>query len=59
MSSQRPSFQDVVRFLFMNEEALLKWTVKEKAVHISACWLGADLDVAMDLHKDLQVLYYH
>jgi len=43
----------------MKEEVLLKWSVKDKAVHISACWLGADLEVAENLHKDLQRAYCH
>ena len=36
---------------------LLKWTEEDKAVHDMAATLGAELEAAQDLYKDLQVKY--
>ena len=57
MPSNRPTFEEAVEYLLMGKEKLLKWSVKEKAVHISACHLGANLEVAENLHKDLREQY--
>ena len=57
ISSARPTFQGAVTYLQMSQDQLLKWSVKEKAVQLSACHLGADLDVAERLHEDLRETY--
>ena len=57
MSSSRPTFDDAIKHLLMSKDILLKWSVKEKAVHLSASQLGADLKVAENLHKDLRDFY--
>ena len=57
MSSKRPTFRETVKYLLSSKDQLLKWSVKEKAVHLAACHLGADLEVAENLHKDLRELY--
>jgi hypothetical protein len=56
-ASGRPTFEDAVKYLLIPKEKLLKWSVKEKAVHLSAIHLGADLEVAENLHKDLRDTY--
>lgn len=56
-SSDRPTFDDAMRYLLSPKDKLLKWSVREKAVHLSSCHLGADLEVAENLHKDLRELY--
>ena len=56
-TSARPTFDDAVKYLLNPKDKLLKWSVKEKAVHLSACHLGADLEVAENLHKDLREQY--
>ena len=47
----------VVQFLSRSDARLLKWTDCDKEVHAMCATLGAELDAARDLYKDLQKEY--
>ena len=55
--SSRPSFVSVVQQLSVPDTKLLKWS-EDKATDPEAATLGAGLDKAVDLYKDLQQNYY-
>ena len=54
-SSQRPSFLDITRQLYLPDSKLLKWSEEDKSVHPEAAQLGADLLCAEKLYKDLDI----
>ena len=56
-TSERPSFNDLIQKLSMPDTRLLKWSNEDKAVHPEASKLGAELEHASELYKDLQTLY--
>ena len=56
-SSSRPDFVSVVQQLSLPDTKLLKWSEEDKAIDPEAATLGAGLDRAMDLYKDLQEQY--
>ena len=56
-SSSRPDFVSVVQQLSLPDTKLLKWSEEDKAIDPEASTLGAGLDKAMNLHKDLQQQY--
>ena len=57
-SSSRPDFVSVVQQLSLPDTKLLKWSEEDKATDPEAATLGAGLDKAVDLYKDLQERYY-
>ena len=56
-SSSRPDSASIVQSLSRSDSKLLKWAEEDRAVHTMAACLGAELEVAQDLYKDLQLLY--
>ena len=54
---QRPTFSAIKQHLSLPEAELLRWTEEDKATHLEADKLGADLLCAQDLYKDLQMAY--
>ena len=56
-SSSRPDFVSVVQQLSLPDTKLLKWSEEDKATDPEAATLGAGLDKAVDLYKDLQKIY--
>ena len=56
-SSSRPDFVSVVQQLSLPDTKLLKWSEEDKATDPEAATLGAGLDKAVDLYKDLQQRY--
>ena len=56
-TAKRPSFADISTNLSLPDSELLKWSEVDKSTHPGADKLGADLLLAQDLYKDLQVLY--
>ena len=56
-SSSRPDFVSVVQQLSLPDTKLLKWSEEDKATDPEAATLGAGLDKAVDLYKDLQKTY--
>ena len=57
MTIKRPTFADVSTNLSLPDTELLKWSEEDKSTHPGADKLGADLLLAQDLYRDLQVLY--
>ena len=55
--SQRPGFTDIAVRLEQEPTALLKWSVKDKATHLSITRLGADLAIGHQLYQELQRVY--
>ena len=53
----RPDFVSVVQQLSLPDTKLLKWSEEDKATDPEAATLGAGLDKAVDLYKDLQQSY--
>ena len=56
-TAKRPSFADISTNLSLPDSELLKWSEADKSTQAGADKLGADLLLAQDLYKDLQVLY--
>ena len=56
-SSSRPDFVSVVQCLSLPDTKLLKWSEEDKAIDPEASTLGAGLDKATNLYKDLQQQY--
>ena len=56
-SSSRPDFVSVVQQLSLSDTKLPKWSEEDKATDREAATLGAGLDKAVDLYKDLQEQY--
>ena len=56
-ASQRPPFMTVSNQLSQPDYVLLNWSEKDKLVHPEANKLGANLESADGLYKDLQSLY--
>ena len=57
VTTERPSFQDIVTQLSLPDTKLLKWSEEDKSVHLEAVTLGADLLCGEGLYKDLQTRY--
>ena len=57
MTTERPSFQDIVTLLSLPDTKLLKWSEEDKSVYPEATTLGADLLCGEGLYKDLQTHY--
>ena len=57
MTIKRPTFSDISTNLSLPDTELLKWSEEDQSTHPGADKLGADLLVAQDLYRDLQVLY--
>ena len=57
VTTERPSFQDIVTLLSLPDTKLLKWSEEDKSVHLEAATLGADLLCGEELYKDLQTRY--
>ena len=57
VTSERPSFLDIVRQLSLPDTKLLKWTEEDKSVHPEAAQLGADLLCGEGLYQNLQNRY--
>ncbi len=55
--SSRPDFVSVAQQLSLPDTKLLKWSEEDKATDPEAATLGAGLDKAVDLYKDLQQRY--
>ncbi len=55
--ASRPSFMAVSCKLSQPDSILLQWIEKDVLVHKEAAVLGADLEVTVDLYKDLQNIY--
>ena len=55
--SNRPDFVSVVQQLSLPDTKLLKWSEEDKASDPEAATLGAGLDKAANLHKQLQEQY--
>ena len=56
--SCRPDAASVAQILSQSDTKLLKWTDNDKDVHARCAILGAELDSAHDLYKDLQEEYF-
>ena len=56
-SSNRPDLVSMVQQLSLPDTKLLKWSEEDKATDPEAATLGAGLDKAVDLYKDLQQRY--
>ena len=56
-SSGRPDFASMLQQLSLPDTKLLKWSEEDKATDPEAAMLGAGLDKAVDLYKDLQQQY--
>ena len=48
---------EIVQWLSRPDPQLLKWSEEDTAVHPRASLLGAELEAAEDLYKDLQGAY--
>ena len=57
-SSSRPDFVSVLQQLSLPDTKLLKWSEEDKATDPEVATLGAGLEKAVDLYKDLQQSYY-
>ena len=57
MTIKHPTFSDISANLSLPDTGLLKWSEEDKSTHPGADKLGADLLLAQDLYRDLQVLY--
>ena len=55
--AQRHTFKDVANKLSSNPRDLLKWSVKDKVIHLLVTRLGADLKIGYKLYPDLQSSY--
>ena len=48
---------EIVQWLSRPDPQLLRWSEEDKTVHPRASLLGADLDAAAELYKELQSVY--
>ena len=56
-SSSRPDFVSVVQQLSLPDTKLLKWSEEDRGTDPEAATLGAGLEKAVELYKDLQEQY--
>lgn len=56
-AADRPKFDTITKEQGQSPESLLKWTVRDKAAHLSATQLGAELEIGHKLYQDLQNTY--
>ena len=57
MASQRPDFATIVQSLSRSDPKLLKWSEEDKTAHPEATMLGAELDISVEMFKELQNTY--
>ena len=53
-TSERPTFIRVLQSLSLPDTRLLRWNEEDKAVHPKASTLGAELETAVELYRELQ-----
>ena len=53
-SSRRPKFSEILDVFSETPSKLLSWRDMDKAVHVQASCLGAQLEAGQDLYRELQ-----
>ena len=55
--AKRPPFSQISHYLSTSTDILLQWREEDEAVSVGASKLGASLEEAENLYKDLQDTY--